>query len=96
MLRTPRLELRLPDPGRLAELAGLAAAGVHDPAVQPFVGEWTDVPPEQRARSVLQWNWRLWARWRPELWSHGLVAIADFAVLREVGTGSWEKSAASR
>jgi RimJ/RimL family protein N-acetyltransferase len=94
--------LRLPDTGRLAELAGLAAAGVHDPAVQPFAAEWTDAPPAQRARSVLQWNWGIRAAWRPENWSLGLVAIADgrvvgtqgvdatdFAVLREVATGSW-------
>jgi hypothetical protein len=32
VLRTPRLELRLPGLDRLAELADPAAAGVHDPA----------------------------------------------------------------
>ncbi|WP_433299264.1 GNAT family N-acetyltransferase [Actinoplanes sp. CA-030573] len=102
VLRTPRLELRVPDLDRLAELAALAAAGVHDPGVQPFVAEWTDQPPERVARSVLQWQWHTWAAWQPEKWSLGLVAIADgrvvgtqsidaagFATLREVGTGSW-------
>lgn len=86
----------------LAELADLAAAGVHDPAVQPFVAEWTDVPAAERARGVLQWHWRMAGQWRPENWSLNLVAIAggrvvgtqsldatDFATLREVGTGSW-------
>jgi RimJ/RimL family protein N-acetyltransferase len=102
VLRTPRLELRLPDLDRLAELGELAAAGVHDPAVQPFVAEWTDQPPERVAASVLQWQWGTWASWRREKWSLGLVAIAegrvvgtqsvrgaDFATLREVDTGSW-------
>ncbi|XVU25365.1 GNAT family N-acetyltransferase [Actinoplanes sp. CA-054009] len=102
VLRTPRLELRLPGDELLGELARLATEGVHDPAVQPFAAAWTDGPPAEVARSVLQWNWRLRADWRPEKWELGLVAIAegrvvgtqgigadDFARLREVGTGSW-------
>ncbi|MFD0519339.1 GNAT family N-acetyltransferase [Paractinoplanes durhamensis] len=102
VLRTPRLELRLPDLARLARLGEIAAAGVHDPAVQPFAAEWTDQPPAKVARSVLQWQWGTWASWQPDNWSLGLVATADgrvvgtqsvdatrFAVRREVGTGSW-------
>jgi RimJ/RimL family protein N-acetyltransferase len=102
VLRTPRLELRLPGLDRLAELADLAAAGVHDPAVQPFTAGWTDQPPGEVARSVLTWQWASWGRWQPADWALGLVAIADgrvvgtqgldgqdFAVLREAGTGSW-------
>jgi len=101
-LRTPRLELRLPD---LADLAGLgeqAAAGVHDPAVQPFLVPWTDTDPQTRARNTIQWHWSMWGRWSPEDWSLNLVTVADgavigtqaidarsFADLREVGTGSW-------
>ena len=101
-LRTPRLELRLPSLADLDELASLAAAGVHDPAVQPFGVPWTDVPPDQRARSVLQYHWGQLAAWSPQDWTLNLVvdiggAIAgtqgltgrDFAVLREVHTGSW-------
>jgi RimJ/RimL family protein N-acetyltransferase len=102
VLRTPRLELRVPGLDQLAELAALAAGGVHDPGVQPFVAEWTDAPPDRVATSVLQWQWGTWAGWRPEKWSLGLVAIeggrvvgtqgieaTSFAGLREVGTGSW-------
>ena len=55
-LRTPRLELRVPNLEDLAALAALAAAGVHDPSVQPFLVAWTDGPPEQVARSTLQWQ----------------------------------------
>jgi hypothetical protein len=101
-LRTPRLELRLPSLADLDELAGVAADGVHDPAVQPFGVPWTDVPPDQRARSVLQFHLRELGAWSPQDWTLNLVvemdgAIAgtqgitgrDFAVLREVHTGSW-------
>ncbi|MFE7559317.1 GNAT family N-acetyltransferase [Kitasatospora sp. NPDC057500] len=101
-LTTPHLELRLPDPDRLAALASLAAEGVHDPAVQPFTVAWTDAEPEQRARSVLQYHWRCWGAWQPANWELNLVVLRDgivvgtqgigardFAILREVRTGSW-------
>jgi RimJ/RimL family protein N-acetyltransferase len=101
-LTTPRLELRLPDLDEMARLADVAAAGVHDPAVQPFAVAWTDESPEKAARNVLQWMWGLWAGWSPEKWSLQFVVVADgvvigtqevgatrFATLREVGTGSW-------
>jgi len=101
-LRTPRLELRLPNLDDLAALADLAAAGVHDPGVQPFVAAWTDAEPAVRARAVLQWHWHLLGTWSPDDWSLQLVALADgvligtqeiharrFGTLREVGSGSW-------
>jgi RimJ/RimL family protein N-acetyltransferase len=101
-LTTPRLELRLPDLAELAVLGRLAAAGVHDPDVQPFVAAWTDGPPEQVARNTLQFQWSAWGRWSPQEWALQLVVLAggevigtqgvdarDFARLREVGTGSW-------
>jgi RimJ/RimL family protein N-acetyltransferase len=101
-LRTPLLELRWPDEKDLYALAEVAADGVHDPAVQPFVVSWTDAPPPERARSVLQHQWSCWGSWRPDDWRLGLVVLRDgvvtgmqdmnardFAVLRQVSTGSW-------
>lgn len=101
-LLTPRLELRLPGPASLDALADLAAEGVHDPDVQPFSAQWTDVPPLQRAQATVQFHWSQWASWRPSDWSLELVAVQggavvgtqglsarDFAVRREVTTGSW-------
>ncbi|MBP0459903.1 GNAT family N-acetyltransferase [Streptomyces montanisoli] len=101
-LTTPRLELRLPNPEDLADLAALAADGVHDPAVQPFTVAWTDVTPDERAQSVLQYHWRCWGAWRKEDWELNLAVLRDgvvvgtqgitardFSVLREVCTGSW-------
>lgn len=101
-LQTPRLELRLPSHTDLETLAGLAAAGVHDPEVQPFAFPWTDASPADRARSTMQYHWSQWAGWKAEKWALDLVVLrdgvvlgtqgmsaADFAVVREVGTGSW-------
>jgi RimJ/RimL family protein N-acetyltransferase len=101
-LQTPSLELRLPSDSDLDALASLAASGVHDPAVQPFAIPWTDLPPPERARSVLQYHWSQRAAWKPESWTLDLAVVRDgvivgsqgmsardFAVLREVSTGSW-------
>ena len=41
-LRTPRLELRLPDEAELVALAELALAGIHPPSEMPFQVPWTD------------------------------------------------------
>jgi RimJ/RimL family protein N-acetyltransferase len=101
-LETPRLELRLPSENDLDALASLAAHGVHDPLVQPFAFPWTDVSPADRARSTLQYQWTQWGQWKPEKWVLELaverngtvvgiqsVSGEDFAVLRQVATGSW-------
>jgi RimJ/RimL family protein N-acetyltransferase len=102
VLRTPRLELRLPSLEQLAQLGRLADEGVHDPRVMPFLAAWTDVPPGARARSVLQYQWSRWAELKPEQWSLDFAVLLDgepagqqrlgardFAVTREVWTGSW-------
>jgi RimJ/RimL family protein N-acetyltransferase len=101
-LRTPQLELRLPTDEDLEVLASLAAAGVHDADDMPFAFPWTDSPPAERGRGLLQHHWSLRAAWRPERWSLPLavvrdgtvvgtqdVAAHDFAILREVHSGSW-------
>ena len=101
-LTTPRLELRVPDLADLAQLADVAAAGVHDPASQPFAVPWTDGTPAEVARGTLQFHWRMLGQWAPDNWSLHFVTVCDgqvigtqavdareFATLREVGTGSW-------
>jgi RimJ/RimL family protein N-acetyltransferase len=102
VLRTPRLELRLPSLEQLAALGELAGDGIHDPAQMPFQTPWTDAPPPERARAVLQYQWSKWASLTPAAWTLELVVLAggevvgvqaigatDFAVTREVVTGSW-------
>jgi RimJ/RimL family protein N-acetyltransferase len=101
VVRTPRLELRLPDEEQLAALARLAGEGVHDPGWMPMTG-WTDQPSPQLERGVLHWHWGQRANWRPESWSFDVVCLVDgevvgtqgltareFSVLRGVETGSW-------
>jgi hypothetical protein len=98
-LHTPDLQLRWPSLDDLGALADLAAAGVHDPEVQPFMVPWTDASPEERARGALQYHWSRWGTWKPSDWMLELVVIRDdvvvgtqgvgghdFAVLREVHT----------
>jgi RimJ/RimL family protein N-acetyltransferase len=101
-LTTPRLELRLPSPEELGALAELAADGVHDPDVMPFVVPWTDQPPAEVARNVIQYHWRQLGMWTPRDWSLNLavfhqgvvvgqqsIGARDLAITREVRTGSW-------
>jgi RimJ/RimL family protein N-acetyltransferase len=101
VVRTPRLELRLPDEDQLVDLARLAGEGVHDPGWMPL-GGWTDQPSPQLERGVLHWHWGQRANWRPEAWSFDVAVVVDgevvgtqgmagrdFATLRGVETGSW-------
>jgi RimJ/RimL family protein N-acetyltransferase len=78
-LRTPRLELRVPGLEELAALGQLAADGVHDPAVMPFVVPWTDADPLARARGTMQWHWSQWGEWSAQRWSLGFVAVLSEA-----------------
>ncbi|MEC4018392.1 GNAT family N-acetyltransferase [Streptomyces sp. H27-D2] len=99
---TPRLELRLPDLELLDELAKVAADGVHDEASMPFTIPWTVGTPEERGRTTFQHVLSTIANWTPQSWTLSLAVLrdgrvvgrqdmtaADFAVTREVDTGSW-------
>lgn len=55
---TPRLVLRYVSDELGAELATLAAKGIHDPATMPFTEPWTDVPSPDLERNSLQYYWR--------------------------------------
>ncbi|MFB8271184.1 GNAT family N-acetyltransferase [Streptomyces sp. NPDC055955] len=101
-VKTPRLELRLPCEEELSDLADVAAGGVHEPDRMPFIVPWTDLPPAERARSVVQHHWLRRGNWTPDNWSLNLcvfkdgrvvglqtLAARDFAVLRQVSTASW-------
>lgn len=101
VVRTPRLELRLPTEDELVALARLAGQGVHDPSWMPMMG-WTDQPSPQLERGVLHFHWGQRATWRPEAWGYQPVVLVDgevvgtqgmgandFAKVRGVETGSW-------
>jgi RimJ/RimL family protein N-acetyltransferase len=101
-VNTADLELRLPTEDELAELADLAARGVHPPNSRPFLTPWTDLPPAERARHVVQSHWHRLGAWTPQDWAlelavfhHGRpvgiqeMRAQDFTIRREVTTGSW-------
>ena len=101
-IETGDVQLRYPDESDLAELAALAYDGIHDSSAMPFSEPWTDATPDARARSVLQWNWRMRAQWQADSWHLPLVTLhngrvvgtqgiegAHFRTCREVQTGSW-------
>jgi RimJ/RimL family protein N-acetyltransferase len=102
VVRTPRLEMRLPREDEFGALNALIDAGIHDPATMPFAAPFTDVPPPRRARESAQFWWRQRAEWSPDKWAYsGAVYVegrvvgvqgmmADhFGALRSVETGSW-------
>jgi len=101
-IETPRLSLSHPRDDELDALNALISQGIHDPAQMPFDIPWTDDPPEIRPRHSLQHWWRLRANWTPENWTLTMMvrdgetvvgiqdlAAIDFAISREVHTGSW-------
>ncbi|GAA1200724.1 GNAT family N-acetyltransferase [Prauserella alba] len=101
-VRTPRLELRLPDDDQLAALAELAAGGIHEPDTMPFLHPFTDAPPDVVARSVVQHHYRARGELGPDKWTLPLTVLsggtvvgtqglnaAEFSVTLEVGSGSW-------
>jgi RimJ/RimL family protein N-acetyltransferase len=102
VVRTPRLEVRLPREDEFGALLDLIAAGIHDAATMPFLNPWTDLPLPRRERESAQWWWRQRAQWSVDNWSYaGAVyvegrvvgvqdmAAVDFARVRSVSTGSW-------
>lgn len=101
-IRTPRLELRLPTDTELAQLAQVAAAGVHEPDARPFLTPWAERSPLERARHVVRSAWSTRGGWKPDDWSLGLAAFhagdpigavwvsaTEYATRREVSTASW-------
>ncbi|ROQ68799.1 RimJ/RimL family protein N-acetyltransferase [Streptomyces sp. 840.1] len=101
-VRTPRLELRLPDLELLDALASVAADGVHAPDTMPFTVPWTDGSPAENGRAVFQHVLATVANWSADNWALSLAVLhegrvvgrqdvmgKDFAVTGEVSTGSW-------
>jgi RimJ/RimL family protein N-acetyltransferase len=96
------LELRLPSPEQLAELAELAAGGIHEPGSMPFFTPWSEQPPAELATGIVQRHWRRLGDWTPERWSADFTVLSEgivvgqqtlhaqeLAITGEVKTGSW-------
>ena len=99
---TPRLVLSYPTDADLDALNEVADRGIHDPEDMPFAVPWTDDPPDIRPRHSLQFWWGSRAMWTPAKWILTMMVTAgkevvgaqdlhatDFAVSRQVETGSW-------
>ena len=102
VVRTPRLELRLPREAEFAAFVELVDAGVHDADTMPFFVPWTDLEPGPRARETAKWLWTQRATWSPEKWTFtagvfvegrpvGMqdIGAEHFRSVRSVETGSW-------
>jgi RimJ/RimL family protein N-acetyltransferase len=102
VVRTPRLEIRLPREDEFNALLAVIEEGIHDPTTMPFMTPFTDRPNPERARESAQWWWRQRAEWSADKWSYTgavfvdgrVVGVQDmmadhFAALRSVETGSW-------
>jgi RimJ/RimL family protein N-acetyltransferase len=101
-VRTPRLTLRTIDDTLAADLVSVAARGIHDPAVMPFLIPWTDLPSPQMEQEAMRFYARTRADTRPTSWNLQFavtvddqvvgacdVSAADFGALRQFTTGSW-------
>jgi RimJ/RimL family protein N-acetyltransferase len=102
VVRTPRLEWRLPRDEEFAGLIAVVDAGVHDPEEMPFTFPWTDQEPAARAVSAAQHWWGARAHWSVDDWGftgavfvegrpvgvQGMLA-RKFRLVRSVESGSW-------
>lgn len=90
-IRTPAMELSVPDQDALEALARLAAEGIYDPQNHYLprtpVGGWEDVASPEAERRFLRYFWGSLADWRPERWNLLLTAKADGAIIgvQEIG-----------
>ena len=98
-LRTPRLELHLPDDDAIEQLYRVAAAGIHPPEEMPFGVAWTD---DLNRELFVGYHRSLRESWRPDAWKIDLgvwaegtlvgvqgIGADDFASKRTIATGSW-------
>lgn len=90
-IRTPAVELFVPDQETLVALARLAADGIYDPQNQYLpripVGGWEDVESPEAERRFLRYYWAAFADWGPERWNLMLGARVDGRVVgvQEIG-----------
>ena len=101
VLRTPRLELRLPCDDELRTLALVAQQGVHDPGRMPFLVPWTD-PSATFVEDFVAYHAAVRAQWHPENWRLELAVFRSgqpigiqvinaehFSACRTTGSASW-------
>jgi RimJ/RimL family protein N-acetyltransferase len=101
-VRTPRLTLRYLDDVLAERVVAVAARGVHDPAVMPFLVPWTDLPSPRMEQEAMRFFWRTRASVQPESWNLQFAVVVEdqvvglcdlmsehYSTLRQFTTGSW-------
>ncbi len=101
VIRTPRLELRLPTDAEIPALVEVAR-DVHPAEMTPFATDWHTKPEPDFTSSFLQFHWEKRATLKPTSWDLPLAAFVDgepvglqsvdatdFPTLGVVETGSW-------
>jgi len=90
VVRTPRLEVRLPREDEFGALIEVVDAGIHQPGAMPFFVPWTEVEPRRRARQAAQFWWGQRARWSAEDWAFtGAVFVEGRPVgVQELSAGA--------
>jgi RimJ/RimL family protein N-acetyltransferase len=101
-VRTPRLSLRHLDDLLAEQLVAVAARGIHDPAMMPFLVPWSDRPSPQLEQEAMRFYWQTRASVRPDSWNLQFAVVVEghvvgacdlaaehFAELRQFTTGSW-------
>jgi RimJ/RimL family protein N-acetyltransferase len=84
-LRTPRLELRLPNDDELEELYRVAETGIHPPELMPFHVPWTD---NLNRDDFFAFHRMQWREWSPEKWTCDFVTFVDGRVIGSQGIGA--------
>lgn len=100
VVRTPRIELRLANDDELTDLISEGRDITDTPGVFQF--DWATRPEPQFTRDFARFHWKTRALWTAEDWQLPFTVFVDgnpvgiqdiyakdFAVLREVSTGSW-------
>lgn len=94
--------MRLPADAEIAQLADLAAEGVHDDEHAHMAFPWELAASPELERNVMQHHWRMRSEWTPDKWCLSFavfhegepvgcqdVSASSFSVRRTVTTGSW-------
>jgi RimJ/RimL family protein N-acetyltransferase len=101
-IETPRLTIRYPNDGELAQVAQAATTGIHEPESMPFYIPWSRAEPPMLQRNVLQFAWSCRGSLSPTSWQLPMVVFEggraigiqdlfakEFPTTRAVETGSW-------
>ncbi len=109
VVRTPRLELRMPTDAEHVQLAALARRGIQTSGPYPFLQDWALLESPAFERSYYRYHHSSIASWTPAAWNLELgVFVAgepvgfqgafarDFPTRRVFDTGSWLGAAFQR